>query len=134
MEAGGKKYDEGKLEWDMIPFEILEDLVRIYMMGRDKYDKDNWKSGILISRLFNAAMRHMLASWNGEDLDPESGLPHNIHAVWNLVAIEWMKRNRPDLDDRPNSANNKSLEKELIEKGWITPVETETCCKIKDLG
>lgn len=100
METSGKKYDDGKLEWDMIPFEILEDLVRIYMMGRDKYDKNDWKKGIVVSRLFNAAMRHMLASWNGEDLDPESKLPHNMHAVWNLIAIEWMKKNRPDMDDR----------------------------------
>lgn len=101
--TGGTKYDEGKLEWDMIPFDILEGLVKIYMMGRDKYTKNNWKKGIATTRLFNAAMRHMIASFNGEDLDPESGLPHNTHAIWNLIAMEWMRKNKPEMDDRPHT-------------------------------
>ena len=46
----------------------------------------------------------------GEDNDPESGLPHLGHIQCNALFLSWMMEHRPDLDDRFNF-------KQLLEDG-----------------
>lgn len=48
--------------------------------GAEKYAADNWRKGMEWRRLYGAALRHLMAWERGEDLDPESGLPHLAHA------------------------------------------------------
>jgi hypothetical protein len=89
-----KKFDEGKIRYDLIPIEAFEDLARVGTMGAAKYGDNNWRQGDGVSRdrLYAAAMRH-IASWRkGELIDPESGLPHTAHAMWNLMAIAYFDR------------------------------------------
>lgn len=31
--------------------------------------------------------RHLMAKYNREEVDPESGLPHSYHIAWNALAI-----------------------------------------------
>jgi len=88
----GKKYDEGKLRWDLLPLEPIEDIVRILTMGTSKYGDDNWQrleNGV--ERYYAAMMRHITAWRKGEELDKESGLPHLHHAMCNLMFINWIK-------------------------------------------
>lgn len=97
----GRKDDQGKLRFDLVPAEALEDLVRVYTMGAGKYEDRNWEKGLKWGKVFGAIMRHLWAFWRGEDLDPESGLPHPAHAAWGCMALLHFMRARPDLDDRP---------------------------------
>ncbi len=60
----------------------------------------NWRGGITYSRLIGAALRHIFAILRGEDLDPESGLPHVHHASCCLMFLSAMMSHRKDLDDR----------------------------------
>ena len=60
----------------------------------------NWKNGLKITEIVDSTIRHLLAVANGEDIDPESGLPHTGHLYCNVMFLEWVQRNRPDLDDR----------------------------------
>jgi hypothetical protein len=96
----GKKFDENKLEWNLLPFDSLEELVKIYMLGKNKYGFENWKKGFTYNRLFDAAMRHLLAWKNKQDLDEESGLNHLMHCVWNCVTLFWMQKNNIGEDNR----------------------------------
>lgn len=73
--------------------------------GADKYGPFNWRdtdrekldNGIYI----DAALRHIFAYWDGQDLDPESGLPHLWHAKASLgVLIDAILNNRIT-DTRP---------------------------------
>ncbi len=47
-----------------------------------------------------AAQRHLIAHYSGEDIDPESGLPHLAHASCCLMFLTNMAATRPDMDDR----------------------------------
>jgi hypothetical protein len=86
----GKKFDEGKLEWDLIPIEALEEVVKVLMMGKEKYGKDNWKKvDNSKSRYYNAGMRHRLSILKGESTDQESGLHHLAHSICNDLFLLW---------------------------------------------
>jgi hypothetical protein len=101
VDAQGRKDDSDKLRFDLIDGGSLTDLARVYTFGARKYTDRNWEKGIQWSRVFGAVMRHMWAFWNGQDLDPETGLPHTIHAAWGCFALTNYLRNRKQFDDRP---------------------------------
>lgn len=65
-----------------------------------KTGEHNWRGGIAYSRLISAAYRHLGAINRGEDIDPESGLPHVYHLACNVMFLSWMMENKPELDDR----------------------------------
>jgi hypothetical protein len=75
-------------------------VARVMTFGAKKYAEHNWKKGISVSRLLDAAARHQAAFNDGENLDPESGESHLYHASCCLQFASWMIINRPDLDDR----------------------------------
>ena len=101
--AGGRKDDQGKLRFDLLPVRPLESVASIYTYGAGKYDDNNWRDGIQWGRVFGATMRHLWAFWRGEDLDDESGLPHLAHAAFGcLTLLEFMETHR-ELDDRAMS-------------------------------
>jgi len=96
----GRKEDAGKPPIDLVPTEWVSDMALICDYGRKKYGADNWRKGFKWSRLYAAAMRHLMAFWSGSDVD-ESGFSHLLHAAWNCLALYWYtKRRKPDEDDR----------------------------------
>ena len=110
----GIKYDGGKDRFDLIPAEPLTALAKIYTMGFEKYGARNWEMGIEWSRIFGAVQRHLWAFWNGEDIDPESGLPHVAHAAWGCFALIEFMHTHTELDDRVKG-NQKQEDKTVIE-------------------
>ena len=76
----GKKADDGKAPWHLVPVDAMTEIVDVLNFGALKYGERNWENGIKYSRVFSAAMRHMWAWWMGEDNDPESGKSHLAHA------------------------------------------------------
>jgi len=95
----GKKFDSGidKLDWSLIPWEIIEGLVKVLNYGKVKYnenpDNPNWKNvdgGK--QRYFAAMMRHFMQDKGGEVLDNESGLEHLDHFLFNAIAYVHFKR------------------------------------------
>lgn len=52
-----------------------------HLDGMLKYGRDNYRAiGIRASIYFDAAVRHLSFWFEGEDIDPDSGLPHLAHA------------------------------------------------------
>lgn len=100
-EKGGIKLDAGKPEWSMIPMEALEEVVHVFMKGRDKYTRNNWRKGMSWSRVMDSTMRHIYAwYWRKEDKDPESGFSHLAHAVANLMFLLTYEKSYKEGDDR----------------------------------
>ena len=78
----GIKHDKGKPDYSLIPPFALDEIAKVLTHGKDKYARDNWKhldDGP--NRYFAAAQRHLWALRKGEDIDPESGYHHAIHAI-----------------------------------------------------
>jgi hypothetical protein len=85
--TSGTKHDAGKPDLSLLPRAALEEMAKAFMYGEQKYGRHNFKAGFKSHRLIAAAMRHILA-WNeGEDLDPESGHSHLGHALATLAMI-----------------------------------------------
>lgn len=96
-----KKHDTGKLRFDLIPAQALEEVARVFTIGAEKYEDRNWEKGMKWGRVFAAIMRHLWAYWRGEENDPEDGIPHPAHAAWGcLVLLEYARINK-EKDDRP---------------------------------
>jgi len=96
----GLKYDDDKPRTDLLDPQALEGLARVLSFGATKYAAHNWRGGISYSRLIGAALRHIFAILKGEDIDPESGLPHVDHLGCCWMFLSNMMKTRPDLDDR----------------------------------
>lgn len=86
----------------LVPARALLALSEVYNYGAEKYDDPhNWRRGYPWSWSFDAMQRHALAWWDGEDLDPESGLSHLAHVGWHALT-EWTFQNEGlGTDDRP---------------------------------
>lgn len=91
----GLKYDTGKLRWDLLPMDCVEDVVKILTFGAEKYGPNNWQEVVPFKdRYYAALMRHMTAWRNGEIADTESGLPHLAHAMCNIVFLLWNEKHK----------------------------------------
>ena len=98
------KFDEGKVDWTLVPFEALEGMAQVLEFGAKKYDRWNWTigGGFLWTRVLASCLRHLFAFMRGEDNDPESGLSHISHCQCNLLFIAYYIRNKDkcNKDDR----------------------------------
>lgn len=94
-ESGGRKFDSGKLRWDLYMFDVAEDVVEILTYGAAKYDPNNWQK-VDIERYKAAFMRHYVAWLLGEERDKESGLTHLAHAGCNLMFMAWIEKHKND--------------------------------------
>lgn len=94
----GTKFDSGKLRWDLIPFDCLEEVVDIYGRGAEVHGDDNWKSVDRgPERYFAALMRHLAAYRRGEEFDEAWHTRHLAHVVWNALALLWFQTHpRPE--------------------------------------
>lgn len=78
----GRKFDIGKLRWDLVQPLILQEYVKVLTFGAKKYAPNNWrKVEDARNRYFSALLRHIWAWWLGERNDPESRLHHFGHAM-----------------------------------------------------
>ena len=87
----GRKYDNNKPRYSLLPMGTINQVVQVLEYGAsDKYEVDNWqKIPDARRRFYDAAMRHIDAWWNGEKIDKESKLPHLAHAICCLLFLMW---------------------------------------------
>lgn len=97
---GGIRHDSDKLAWHLVPMHLLEGMVRVLMFGAKKYTAHNWRKGHHYSRITNSLQRHLNAFQAGEEIDPESGLPHVDHILCNALFLSGAIREHKELDDR----------------------------------
>lgn len=97
--TGGQKGSKMS-RYDLLPPYPLELLAQHYGKGAQKYEDRNWEKGYKWSLSFAAMMRHAWAFWRGEDIDPETGMPHLIAVAWHAFAMLQFSKTHPELDDR----------------------------------
>lgn len=110
MKEQALRYNQNKLQWGLVDWDALAPMVRVLMYGLEKYSKDNWKKGLPYVSVTESLMRHMTAFLNGEDIDPESGLPHVGHIMCNAMFLSYYWQFKKDFDDRIIDENKKNTE------------------------
>lgn len=84
----GRKDDDGKLRWDLLPLHLIEKVVEVYTFGAQKYAPNSWQNLEDGYNRYKAAMlRHLTAHEKGEVIDSDSKLPHLVHVAWNAIAL-----------------------------------------------
>ena len=105
VETGDKqRLDDGKLPYELLPFDALERVTKVLEFGAKKYSQRGWENGMHYSRVFAPTLRHLFKWWRGEENDTETGLSHLAHAATNvLFLLAYTLRDMSPLDDRsPN--------------------------------
>jgi len=97
--TGGEKGSKPQ-RYDLIPILPMDKLAELYSRGAEKYAAHNWRRGYDWSLSYAAAMRHLTRFWDGEDFDPEMGLPHPIAAVFHCFALVQFMEDFREFDDR----------------------------------
>ena len=84
----GKKYDQDKPRYDLVPWAAMDDVAQVLGYGAKKYGDHNCRmvEG-LENRYFAAALRHLSAHRQGERNDPETGISHLAHAMCSLLFL-----------------------------------------------
>jgi hypothetical protein len=94
-------FSQGKVGLDQLPVEILMEWATVFDYGAEKYARNNWRSGTEWHEFYGSAFRHLIKWWLGEDIDPETGLNHMAHALWNIATLRYYQIHGLGHDDRP---------------------------------
>lgn len=112
-----------KVPFSTVPVPVIAEVGLAMLEGALKYGRHNYRAiGVRTSVYYDACLRHLTAFWEGQDIDPDSGLPHIIKAIACLAVLRDSQLIGNVVDDRPPShidtwqldLNQKAAE--LIEK------------------
>lgn len=91
-----------KVSVSTVPQTVLAEVAVGMMEGSRKYGRHNYRDiGVRTSVYYDATLRHLMAFWEGEDIDPYSGLSHVTKAITSLVVLRDAMINNKCVDDRP---------------------------------
>lgn len=77
-------------------------MAMVMKLGAKKYGPYNWRKNAVRRTVYlEAAMRHILSSLDGEDVDSESGVPHEAHAAACMAIVLDAMVTGNMVDDRP---------------------------------
>jgi len=116
-EDKGLRFNTNKARYDLIEPFALEELVKVFTRGANKYADRNWEKGMKWSTMLASMKRHVAAFENGEDFDFDpncetcktgncvnhTGLYHMAHAAWNCMALVSYYKMYPQGDNRRHS-------------------------------
>ena len=111
----GRRYNKGKLRYELISSVALEEIAKVYTNGAEKYTdydengnmtydgSNNWRNGLLWMDCIASTKRHIEKFVKGTDIDPETNTLHLANACWNLMTILDFYKSFPQGDNRIKS-------------------------------
>lgn len=116
-----------------VPGPVLFEIGLAMLEGACKYSRHNYRvAGVRHSVYFDAVMRHLWSWWEGEDIDPDSGVHHVSKALAGLTVLRDSMLVGNDVDDRPPAKHvgfvkpmNEVAKKILEDAPEIKPPYTE---------
>lgn len=92
-----------KIPYSTISQPVLAEIGVAMLEGALKYGRHNYRAiGVRASVYFDAVVaRHLVAWWEGEDLDPDSDVNHITKAIAGLVVLRDAMIQGKMIDDRP---------------------------------
>ena len=86
----------------VIPVAVLYDVGLAMLEGTVKYGRSNYRvAGVRASVYFDAGVGHLFDWWEGDNIDPDSGLSHVTKAIASLVVLRDAMLQGKLVDDRP---------------------------------
>lgn len=148
-----RRYNKGKIRYELIPSNALKALAEVYTKGAHKYSvykdsegneilgskipleevfkyeliddgADNWRKGLSWSGALDSIRRHIEAFKQGEDFDPELDTYHLANAAWGLFTILEYYKIFPQGDDRVQWYKNPFKKVYLDLDGVVVDFET----------
>lgn len=113
MSDNALKNDQEKPRMELVPAGATLEIAKVLTFGAKKYAAHNWRKGFDYSRLIGALERHIAAFKEGEDTDPESGLPHMAHAGCCVMFLLEHQLKGYGKDDRYKEKKNVPIIEEL---------------------
>jgi hypothetical protein len=99
--AKAKRFNEGKVGIHLLPPDVLLEVAKVYDFGAKKYGDHNWCNGLAWDKGTRASLERHLLKWAaGEEVDEESGLPHDLHVAWNALTMVAHRIREIGVDDR----------------------------------
>lgn len=99
-----------KVPFSTVPTPVVAEIGLAMLEGGRKYGRHNYrKIGVRASVYYDAFMRHITAWWEGENIDPDSGLNHLTKAMACLVVLKDAINVNNWVDDRPPK----------VKEGWV---------------
>lgn len=124
-----RRYNKGKLRYELVPTTPLAAVADVYTRGAHKYsiyrDKDgkefrgseiplseaykyeliddgadNWRKGMPWLDMLASIERHIQQWKSGEDIDQDLGTKHLANAAWGLLGLLEYEKTHPELDNR----------------------------------
>ena len=81
---------------------VLAEVGVAMLEGAAKYGRHNYRAvGVRSSVYYDAAMRHLMAWWEGQDIDPDSEMSHITKAITSLIVLRDAMLYEKLVDDRP---------------------------------
>lgn len=106
-ETGGMKETTGKVRWDLLPWQVLDELAKVYEYGDlNKYTPGNWMKGYEWFKSIRAIFSHATAWIRGEQYDSEAfertGLKvhHLAMVAWHCFTLIHFEKYDKGKDDR----------------------------------
>ena len=92
----------GKAPMSTVSAPVMAEIGVAMLEGACKYGRHNFRVvGVRVSVYYDATLRHLFSWWEGEDIDPDSGLSHVTKAIASLLVLrDAMLQNMVE-DDRP---------------------------------
>lgn len=110
-----------KVPFSTVPSEVIAEIGLAMMEGARKYGRHNYRiAGVRASVYYDALFRHVIAWWEGEDVDPDSGLNHVVKALSTLTVLRDAMINDKLTDDRPPS----------LKAGWVAELNEKAAAII----
>lgn len=110
------RYGDAKPPLHLVPSALTIYVSKVMQLGAKKYGAFNWRTKKVKRSVYVAAiLRHLLALFDGQDVDPESGMPHEAHIGACVAILLDAKATGNLIDDRPVGGAAADLLAELSE-------------------
>jgi hypothetical protein len=104
VENPKEKIGQAKPSLHHVPPRVLLEVAQAMMEGSKKYGIYNYrKAGVSFSTYYSSTFRHLISWFEGEDIDPDSGLHHVVKAIAGLCVLYDSILEGNATDDRPNT-------------------------------
>jgi hypothetical protein len=107
-----------------VPTGVTREVGIAMMEGSMKYGRHNYRvAGVRAGIYYDAAIGHLNDWWDGQDIDPDSGLHHITKAIAGLYVLRDAQLRKMCKDDRPppcdieeDKANMQKIVDKLFDK------------------